>query len=692
MDNKSKYFWIKLISGISLCVIAIVCTLSIMLPSYFTYQDYYNKATAEKAEKKRLNSLPLELLGISAELADGVVYYDNDSADPETSDFVVKANFTEKGKDFSRRLSSKDFTIDVPEDFAKKGGTIGFSYIYTPETKKDEEAAEPIEKTTTLDIKLAEPDDTVFKVVKAPTFTDEGIAENPSKTQKTLPVLNQTNYVYTFDTRNKIAKFFYEELNLNIKIAVESEITVYRLSDSKAFSYNSVDCHFATDFENVKISYNDGAFVFTVGDDKTATIGRVSHKGKLVFAGNGTINLGNMTATNLTFKTGLTVNLDGAIDITDMLLETGATLNVTANKDTVLVRDDGTMKLLGNFNAKCKTKDKFTCINLYNNSSIVLSDESRVVIEDYEYAVGKWVDNDYTSENPKGRKGNIYMPSTSALSGKVIADGETKLMDGSNCKNFHSTWSINLIKVSSDYKIVTAPTFETAGAAKKDMEPEAVTLPKLNYVDYIVDFSVEKLVFTHPGTKVVIEVSLKDENAWKGGDLTVKYSDETGYTFTIAEGKTIELTGDFNVAKSSLTIAGKGSLTLNGYVSVTNLTVESGATFNIIAPRKTDVVIINAGGTVKLFGTTEIRGFTTGTTGICFKSPASTVYLSETSRVKITGSFDYPMGYFNSNENIKLYYPANATYASNKITDADGNVLLEYTKYALRIEFTKQEA
>lgn len=119
MKKHSKSFWIKLISGTALGVAAMVTTLSVMLPSYLEYKNYYDIAMSDKAEKERLSKLPLEFLGISAELDQNVKYWDNDTAEPQNSDFIVRANFTEKGKDFSKRLSSKEFEMTVPSDLLK---------------------------------------------------------------------------------------------------------------------------------------------------------------------------------------------------------------------------------------------------------------------------------------------------------------------------------------------------------------------------------------------------------------------------------------------------------------------------------------------------------------------------------------------------------------------------------------------
>ena len=100
MKSHSKSFWIKLISGITLCVIAVVTTLSVMIPSYTSYKEYYDAAMAEKKEKERLNALPLEFLGISAELDKNVKYYDNDTAGSQCADFFLKRKFYRKRQRF----------------------------------------------------------------------------------------------------------------------------------------------------------------------------------------------------------------------------------------------------------------------------------------------------------------------------------------------------------------------------------------------------------------------------------------------------------------------------------------------------------------------------------------------------------------------------------------------------------------
>ncbi len=146
---------VKTSVGIVAALVAVVSTISIMVPSYVAYKKYYDAAIAERDHQKYLNSLPLEFLGISAELSDGKEYYTDGKAHPENEDFTVTAHFTEKGKDFDKILRTDDFVVTTPEDFASKGGKIVVSYTYTPEkTKEDDPEPEPITKTDEIEISL----------------------------------------------------------------------------------------------------------------------------------------------------------------------------------------------------------------------------------------------------------------------------------------------------------------------------------------------------------------------------------------------------------------------------------------------------------------------------------------------------------------------------------------------------------
>ncbi len=153
-----KFFTKKILSIVSIALAVIVVGVtwaSVMLSSKSTYDEYYKQAIAEKEQKKYLNSLPLELKGISAELAEGKEYFTDGLASPKNEDLVVTAHFTEKGKDFDKYLRSDAYDMTVAEDFAEKGGKIGVSYTFIPEKKNETDPdPEPTVKTAEVEVKL----------------------------------------------------------------------------------------------------------------------------------------------------------------------------------------------------------------------------------------------------------------------------------------------------------------------------------------------------------------------------------------------------------------------------------------------------------------------------------------------------------------------------------------------------------
>ena len=116
---------LKAIIGGAAFLVCGVTALSTFVPSYRAYKEYYDA----KMEEKRLNSLPLELLSIEANQIKDIYATGFDL--PEKDDFEVKANFTEKGKEFSKILPSSDFSITYGDDFSDNGGDITFTYEYT---------------------------------------------------------------------------------------------------------------------------------------------------------------------------------------------------------------------------------------------------------------------------------------------------------------------------------------------------------------------------------------------------------------------------------------------------------------------------------------------------------------------------------------------------------------------------------
>ncbi len=141
-----------------------------------------------------------------------------------------------------------------------------------------------------------------------------------------------------------------------------------------------------------------------------------------------------------------------------------------------------------------------------------------------------------------------------------------------------------------------------------------------------------------------------------------------------------------NLSLENIDVINKGTLNVNGTVSVTNLNLDNESTL-IVTGTTGDAISVKNEGNLHLFGTANIKA-ADGKTGICFTSVNSALHLSNTSRVTITGG-DYTIGYFNTNENVKIYYPKNAILENNKITSSEGNILLSYGAIC-KVEFAQE--
>ena len=130
-----------------------------------------------------------------------------------------------------------------------------------------------------------------------------------------------------------------------------------------------------------------------------------------------------------------------------------------------------------------------------------------------------------------------------------------------------------------------------------------------------------------------------------------------------------------NLSSENIDVINKGTLNVNGTVSVTNLNLDNESTL-IVTGTTDDAIKVKNGGKLQLFGTANIKA-AEGKTGICFTSAKSALHLSNTSRVTVSGGA-FTIGYFNTNENVKIYYPKNAILENNKITSSEGNILLSY--------------
>ncbi len=106
-----------------------------------------------------------------------------------------------------------------------------------------------------------------------------------------------------------------------------------------------------------------------------------------------------------------------------------------------------------------------------------------------------------------------------------------------------------------------------------------------------------------------------------------------------------------NLSSENINVINKGTLNVNGTISVTNLNLDNESTL-IVTGTTGDAISVKNEGKLQLFGTANIKAVK-GTTGICFVSEKSTLHLSNTSRVTITGG-DFTIGHFASKENAKV--------------------------------------
>lgn len=136
----------------------------------------------------------------------------------------------------------------------------------------------------------------------------------------------------------------------------------------------------------------------------------------------------------------------------------------------------------------------------------------------------------------------------------------------------------------------------------------------------------------------------------------------------------------------NINVINKGTLNVNGTVSVTNLFLDNESTL-IVTGTTGDAIKVKNGGKLQLFGTANLMA-AEGKTGICFAKAESSLHLSNTSRVTISGG-KFTIGLFQGDKDAKVYYPKNAILKDNKITSSEGNILLSY-EVILRITFEQE--
>lgn len=684
---------IKIIVGIACGVIVVAVTLGVMLGSYGNWRGYYDRLMAEREHQKYLESLPLEFTGISAALADGVVFYDNGTADPEAYDFTVSANFTEKGREFSRKLSLGDYSIEVPDDFADHGGAVTISYTYQPE--KAEDAAEddplpdPITKTTQVNISLVAPDETVYKVTAMPTFFESGKAENMNGDKVTLPLLNDTNYTYTEYVTEGFARFDYAEPKITIKKPLVAQLAFRLTADSPVEEVNNVNCHFAADVPNASLSYDDESFAFVIaaGNGAVAEFNSLTAD-NVTIAGTGTVRISGTTLKTgaLTVKSGATLvvqDCGSAIDATSLMFEAGSDVTCLTSENGIMLR--GNAKLFGALTVRDQdgNTDKTGMEVVANDVSIELAETSSVTFESFTYGIGRF--GSYTNPTvllPYGteqtdsgslgesEKASWYVTGEDEQTHKILV--MKNITAGSFCNA-----SEKVMDYESIYTVVKAPTATEEGLATAEGMDDVI-LPVLGKENYtFAEESDNVVAFTHNDTKLVIRVPVEGERITISGvrynpltivthldiaGLSGSYADGA-YTLTVADGETAAL-GAVSTS-GGVTITGDGTVNVNGAITADVLTVRSGTALNVTNAGKavtangilfeegSNVALLTAddsivlSGSAQLFGTLLIKDKDGDRDKTAVNIPVDgvTIELARSSRITID-SFTYAFGQF----------------------------------------------
>ena len=262
--NKSRKAVMTLLT-VAAIIAGIGASAGIIVPSYLEWKEYYDRAEEEKEYQEYLNSLPLEFLGISAELSDSVSYFDNGKANPQPEDFTVTAHFTEKGKNFDEILMAADYSIDVPDNFALDGGTVTVSYTYTPVVGEEEDPKDPITKTASIEIKLIDVIPSSIRVISDPyrvyyqegmTFEKEGMEVEIIYNDGSTRILDSSEInvdtTTALTTENQTIKIGYELGD--ISLSTDLDISVVKEADYDEGSILSIE---VTDFDSI----NEGSIV-----------------------------------------------------------------------------------------------------------------------------------------------------------------------------------------------------------------------------------------------------------------------------------------------------------------------------------------------------------------------------------------------------------------------------------------------
>lgn len=690
---------IKIIFGAVCILVAVVVTLSVMLTSYTDWKKYYDSVMAEKAMQK----LPLELLGIEARLADGVIYYDNDTAEPEATDFEVTANFTEKGRNFSRGLGADDFSFEVPEDFSLHGGKIVITYEWQPE-KTTEDEPEPVVKTAELDITLVQPDATVYKMTKIPTYTETGSAENIEGDVKVLPVLDDVSYNYEEFPKTGIAKFVYEELGLTIKKPLLDEMSIETADGTKA-DVNNVNCYFTAKLGKASLLYDDinKSFVLTVNQGETLNIANVDADNFTI--GGGEVEMHSMLKLqSLTVKSGASLKISGvedAIEVTDLSFEDGSEVTLETTRDGILLYGDA--EFYGTFNMTRTSGYGGTAVYIQKDLDIKFSETSRVTITNYSFTLATFGDDekDISAYLPYGAEKQTSGDGHTTVTGWYLQDdGRTKIVEFVNSEYpFYGV--AEKTQNRGGYEVTKTPTLTEQGLATAEGQ-EDIVLPVLSLNDYEIEEKANgETAFTLKGQGITFYETIDGERITIDGvtynkvtlnlttieNLTASYADGV-YTLNAAAGQTAELS---SINGGAIVIGGTGTLKLTysegAALKATSLTVKNGATLEIpnaniaidasrlLCEAGSTVALTASGDGIMLYGDAELYGTFSltrsgaiGGTGVNVLASQVKIKFADTSRATFT-NYDYTLATWNGSTDILMVLP----YGTEKETTGSGN-------------------
>lgn len=633
LKGLSKKALIRLVSGVVLGITAVSMTLGFMLPSYLNYQTYYNAVMAEKKQQEYLNGLPFEFLGISAELSPDVTYYDFDNADPIPSDFIVKANFTEKGKDFSKKLAASAYTISVPEDFAKNGGEITINYSYQPEsTGKDKDGKpiypDPIPATTKVACSLVEPPDTMYKLTKTPTYTEVGEAENKKGNKQVLPVLNDTDYSYVEYMSDGYAKFVYEAAGVTIRVPLTDVINV--TVNGKKQEFNNVNCYFAANYSAFKMTFEDGSFAFSAKGSETAELNAidgvfVTNSAVTFMSGSFKIN-GSVKVKGFNVTGAAKAEIIGSLTTADMLVEEKAEFSMTSGGDAIKFTDGGSVKFYGKVSVTSSAKGENTAMLTGEGTVMEIFETTRVTISDFEFGITSFTGGSeyWKMVLPNGAEVKKEAPRWVPV--HIVLNG-VDLVAGKNDTD------LALWRVKYEYR---------SNGLTEDFNESTNTYT----------YTIEK------GRKVSVSVP-KNVNVVVQGEGVLQIAGEVNTAnFIVKAGATVEASGVF---------------------STVNMLVEEGATFTV-SNDNGNTCMFGDNGEIKWYGTVNVIRSNAADATAIVPGQNSVIELGENSRVTITNFYLGLCRFGGSNATLKL--PANAVRDGNVGYKMGENYLLKMVNSA----------